>query len=96
MSAYHNTLKLSVLWQAEKYSRGCSTCEAVPKLLRRDDPFVGNGFTKTPSGELGKPEYNTIGYCQIKNNAAIYELSRDGKEILVAIRIRNKWRKLED
>ena len=65
-------------------------------VFKQDDPFVGNGFTKTPSGELGKPEYNTIGYCQIKNGAAIYELSRDGKEILVAIRIRNKWRKLED
>ncbi len=65
-------------------------------VFKQDDPFVGNGFTKTPSGELGKPEYNTIGYCQIKNGAAIYELSRDGKEILVAIRIRNKRRKLED
>ena len=37
-----------------------------------------------------------IDYCRIKNNAAIYELTRDGKEKLVAIRIRNKWRKLED
>lgn len=64
--------------------------------FKQDNPFVGTGFTKTPSGKLGKPEYNTIDYCRIKNNAAIYELTRDGKEKLVAIRIRNKWRKLED
>lgn len=65
-------------------------------VFKQDDPFVGNGFTKTPSGELGKPEYNTIGYCQIKNGAAIYKLGRNGPEELVAVRIDDIWIPLGD
>ena len=60
-------------------------------VFRQDDPFVGTGFTKTPSGELGKPEYNTKGYCTIEDGAAIYELARNSQEKIVAIRIENSW-----
>ena len=65
-------------------------------FFKQDDPFVGNGFTKTTSGELGKPEYNTIDYCRIKNGAAIYKLGRNGLEELVAVRIDDIWIPLGD
>jgi hypothetical protein len=63
-------------------------------VFKQDAPFVGNGFTKTPDGKIGKPEYITKEkeFCTIEDGAAIYELPRNAKEPkIVAIRVGEEW-----
>ena len=65
--------------------------------IKQDDPFVGNGITKTPSNKYGSIEYNAFKPCTIEDGAAIYELGRNAEEMkLVSVRYKNNWYKLED
>ena len=60
--------------------------------IKQDDPFVGNGTTKTPSNKYGSIEYNAFKPCTIEDGAAIYELGRNAKEPkIVAIRVGEEW-----
>lgn len=60
--------------------------------IKQDDPFVGNGTTKTPSNKYGSIEYNAFKPCTIEDGAAIYELPRNAKEPkIVAIRVGEEW-----
>ena len=60
--------------------------------IKQDDPFVGNGTTKTPSNKYGSIEYNAFKPCEIMDGAAIYELPRNAKEPkIVAIRVGEEW-----
>ena len=42
--------------------------------IKQDDPFVGNGITKTPSNKYGSIEYNAFKPCEIIDGTAINEL----------------------
>ena len=64
--------------------------------IKQDDPFVGNGTTKTPSNKYGSIEYNAFKPCIIEDGAAIYKLGRNGPEELVAVRIDDIWIPLGD
>ena len=65
--------------------------------IKQDDPFVGNGITKTPSNKYGSIEYNAFKPCTIEDGAAIYELGRNAEEMkLVSVRYKNNWYKLEE
>ena len=62
--------------------------------IKQDDPFVGNGITKTPSNKYGSIEYNVFKPCTIEDGAAIYELGRNAEEMkLVSVRYKNNWYK---
>ena len=37
--------------------------------IKQDDPFVGNGTTKTPSNKYGSIEYNAFKPCTIEDGA---------------------------
>ena len=47
-------------------------------------PFTGNGFTKAMNGNI-IPEFKCNGYLCVEDGAELYELTKDGKEILRAI-----------
>lgn len=50
--------------------------------IKQYDPFVGNGFTKTPSNKYGSIEYNAFKPCEIIDGTAINELKRGVPETI--------------
>lgn len=52
--------------------------------IKQYDPFVGNGFTKTPSNKYGSIEYNAFKPCEIIDGTAINELKRGVPETIAA------------
>ena len=55
--------------------------------IKQDDPFVGNGITKTPSNKYGSIEYNAFKPCEIIDGTAINELKRGVPETIAAVRV---------
>ncbi len=55
-------------------------------------PFTGNGFTKATNGQI-IPEYKCIDYLDVEDGAQLFEISKDGTEILRAVysEIRGKF-----
>ncbi|WP_448902985.1 hypothetical protein [Eubacterium sp.] len=52
--------------------------------VTEDWPFTGNGFTKAENGEI-IPEFRLKKYLDIMDGAKLFEIKRDGTEILKAI-----------
>ena len=53
-------------------------------IVKEASPFTGNGFTKAMNGNI-IPEYKCNGYLNIYDGAELYEVTKEGKEILRAV-----------
>lgn len=47
-------------------------------------PFTGNGFTSATNGQV-IPEFKCGKYLDVYDGAELYEVGKDGKEVLRAI-----------
>ncbi|WP_143186166.1 hypothetical protein [Paenibacillus sp. P3E] len=52
-------------------------------IVSEPQPFTGNGFTKA-TNDQSIPEYKYDGYLSLFDGAELYEVSKEGSEVLLA------------
>ena len=73
-----------------KFKSGNATSAKVPYspemggTVADGAPFTGNGFTAATNGQA-IPEFKFDDFVKFKDGAELYEITKDGKEILRAV-----------
>ncbi len=59
-------------------------CKEFGGDIKDGPPFTGNGFTSATNGQI-IPEYKCGDYLKLTQGSELYELTKDGKEVLKAV-----------